>query len=284
MASNALTTGGGSQGGASGLVTSGSIDWIAFRKTIFTASTADLQRFATSGVQPATCQAAITMCSQFQLSYSGEQRLQIAINGLSGIAVNSLYMGFGYRCLVRELWDMPGGVNCVALCACLAEAHSEADAAWILIELWRLLKSPDNYAPSHAQLMALVKACAGVTAKTPFSEVINNMQSARCQLQLDPSARYSQSYMQTTTSKDIAKVLAALVKVSCGYLDNNTITGDYECAFVAALAFWLFDLRVWVEGDQQQVIYSNVKEPANAHVNVRYGNHSGHSAVVTSTT
>ncbi|MCJ1380571.1 hypothetical protein MMC17_003679 [Xylographa soralifera] len=264
MTSNALTTGGGPQGGALGFVTSGTIDWVAFGNTILTVSTAALQRFASAGVQPATYQSVIVIGSQFQLSYCGEQRLQVAIDGLSGIAVNSLYMGFGYRCLVREMWDIPGGVNCVALCACLAEAHTEADAAWILIELWRLLNSPNNFAPSHAQLMALVKACAGVIAKTPFSEVINNMQSAQYRLGIGASMiRYTPA-QQFARSKDIAKVLVALFKVSCGYLDNITITGGSK--------------------GQGNVIYSNVKEPTNAQVLVRYGDHAEHSAVVTSTT
>ena len=97
MTSNALTTGGGSQDGAAGFVTSGSIDWVAFGKSFLTASTAVLQHFASAGVQPATYQAVRLTCSQFQLSYQGEERLQVAIDGLSGIAVNSLYMGFGYR-------------------------------------------------------------------------------------------------------------------------------------------------------------------------------------------
>ncbi|MCJ1433583.1 hypothetical protein MMC27_002946 [Xylographa pallens] len=284
MTSNALITGEGSQGGALGFATTGSIDWVAFGKSLLTVSTEAIQRFASAGVQPATCRSVMVMCCQFRLSYFGEQRLQLAIKGLSGIAVNSLYMGFGYRCLARELWEQSGGVNCVALCACLAEAYTEAEAAWILTELWRLLNSPDNFAPSHAQLKALVKACAGVTAKTPFSEVINNMQSAQYRIDMGVTQGSVGCNRGATKSKDVAKVLLALFRVSHGYLDNITIIGGSECAFVAALASWLFDLRLWVEDDQQTVIFKNVEELANAQVYVRYGNHTEHSAVVTSTT
>ena len=80
-----------------------------------TASAAVLQRFASAGVQPATCQCVTLIGRHFQLSYNGEWRLQAEIDRLSGVAVNSLYMGFRYKCLVRELWDIPGGVNCLAL-------------------------------------------------------------------------------------------------------------------------------------------------------------------------
>ena len=163
MSSGPLTTGGGSQGGAVGFVTSGSIDWVAFSQSILTVSTGVLQHFASAGVQPSTYQSVMLIGSQFQLSYLGEQRLQAEIDGLSGIAVHSLFMGFGYKSLVRELWDIPGGVNCLALCTCLAEAHSESDSAWVLIELWRLLECPESYSPSQVQLMSLVKSCAGVT-------------------------------------------------------------------------------------------------------------------------
>ncbi|MCJ1403489.1 hypothetical protein MMC11_006712 [Xylographa trunciseda] len=287
MASNALTTGGGSQGGALGFVTSGTIDWVAFGNSILTVSTAVLQRFASAGVQPASYQSVIAIGSQFQLSYRGEQYLQVAIDGLSGIVVNSLYMGFGYRCLVREMWEMPGGVNCVALCACLAEAHTEADAAWILIELWRLLHSPDSYAPSHAQFMALIKSCAGVTAKTQFGQVISRMLGDQYKSQVGAtvgSVGSSGLIWKVSKSKDVSKVLAALFKVSCGRLDSITVIGGSECAFVAALALWLFDLRVWVEGNSQNLLFSDVQNPADAQVLVQYSNLAERSAVMTSST
>ncbi|MCJ1289792.1 hypothetical protein MMC34_001325 [Xylographa carneopallida] len=106
------------------------------------------------------------------------------------------------------------------------------------------------------------------------------MRHARYQLKIGGSDRRE----SVTRSKDIAKALVALFQVSCGRLNKIAITGGGECAFIAALAFWLFGLKIWVEGDQQNIIYRNVEEPAKAQVSVIYSNHATNSAVITSTT
>ena len=132
--------------------------------------------------------------------------------------------------------------------------------------------------------MSLVKACAGVTAKTLLGEMISKMQSAQYRLGIGASIGRLAPAQQTARSKDIAKVLVALSKLSFGYSENIKIMGGGECAFIAPLAFWLFDLKTWIEGDLGSVINSNVRDPVYAQVLIGYRNHAECSAVVASTT
>ncbi|MCJ1416896.1 hypothetical protein MMC32_003235 [Xylographa parallela] len=110
------------------------------------------------------------------------------------------------------------------------------------------------------------------------------MQSAQYRLQIGQITGFDSIDRPATKPKDAAKVLVALFRVSRAYLDNITTIGGIECAFIAALASWLFELRLWVEDDEQTVIYNNLEGPAKAQVYVQYGPHTEHSTVVTSTT
>ena len=64
----------------------GQVDWVAFGNTIWSASAAVLQRFASAGIQPVTFGAGLALASQFRISEIGRQRMDDTMRSLRGIS------------------------------------------------------------------------------------------------------------------------------------------------------------------------------------------------------
>ncbi len=221
--SQALTIGNAGDGGRSpGFVQQGQVDWVAFGRTIYSASLATMQRLASAGIQPVTHGAGLALASQFQLSELGRRRMDEALQNLQSYPgfERVIYFGFGVQSFVRTLAESQLGVNCLALCSCLADSHSSDMVAWTLAELWNVLEFPADFEPSHQQFLALVKCCAGVVATTSFGTTISIMSGRdRCRRNLqfgDPARPHYES--RSCNPKDLAKVLHGLFKMSKGML------------------------------------------------------------------
>ena len=279
MSSNTLEIGQSSSGNAASFIQNGQVDWVAFGNTIWSTSAAVLQRFASAGVQPATYGAGLALASQLRLDRVGNQRMHNALDNLRGISGfdKLLWFGFGVRSFVRVMGDTQLGVNCIALCSTLAELHGEDASAWILEELWKSHSYPQQYLPSHAQFTALVKACSGVLAKTSFSSTANRMLAH----DLDPKRLTILPYISNV--EDIAKALQALFNISRGAVSRISITGCLECAFIAALARWLFNFKVYVEDEAGKVVYEDAS-PEEAQVVVTYSGEAELSLIQVSST
>lgn len=205
--------------GPQGFMQNDQVDWVAFANSLWSTSSVVLQRFASAGVQPITFGAGLALSSQIRLGRLGNQRMHSAIEDVRGFwsMEKLLYFGFGARSFLRVMADTQLGVNCIALCASLAELHSEHASAWILDELWKLHGYPREYLPSHSQLTALVKACSGVLIRTEFSAIPDRM------LGYDPYTRHPRP--EISNPEDIAKAIHGLGEISNGKVSTITVTG-----------------------------------------------------------
>lgn len=67
---------------------------------------------------------------------------------------------------------------CLALCGVLSEFYHEDVSAEVFYELVKALEAPPQLTPPILQWKALVYACGGVFAKTPFGVLVNKFLSA----------------------------------------------------------------------------------------------------------
>ena len=61
------------------------------------------------------------------------------------------------------------GINCVALCACLADTHSLDVTGYRLSVLWKLCELPHEYELSHEQCVSLAKSREGLVVSVPLA-------------------------------------------------------------------------------------------------------------------
>ena len=251
---------------SSGFSQQGQLDWVNFGNTTVSASLSVLRRLSAAGVQIVTHCGGLYLGNSFIIGKTGERRMDEAIGNLqtaSGFD-KVLYFGFGYMSYVRILAETRPGINCIALCACLSDAHSEIVTARILAALWRELKFPQEYEPAHSQFLSLTRACAGVVATTTFGQTINVMKG--------DIGKSNDGKFNTGISEpaEIAKALRAMFDISKGVKEGMTVIGGGEGAFIAALAVWLFNLTTTVEDDQGNFVFTSAADPEFAQVKVRY--------------
>ena len=261
------------QNGAPSFINQGQVDWIAFGNTVWSASSAVLQRFASAGIQPITFGAAIALANKFRLSRVGRQRMNEALSSLRGEYGfgRVLYFGFGYRSFVNIMADTQLGVNCIALCASLCQSHGAEFSAHILTELWRVSGFPDEYEPSHFQFLLLLEVCSGVLVKSTFDDTVNLMLGDELKVQMEQTRRTDDhSPFRASGAPDIAKVLHSLFEISTGNVEKITVAGGAECAFVAAFAEWTLGLRTRVEGSDGNLIFTNSVDDGATQLAVYY--------------
>jgi hypothetical protein len=233
-----------------GFVQQGQVDWVAFGKTIVPLTIDVLARLQGAGVQPITYAGALQLTTSFSLPERGQQRLWDVINRLKcyNSASNLLYFGFGHRSFFRILTETVSGLKCIALCSCLAEMHSEPVAARILSALWHELGYPEDFEPSIPQFRALIKACGGALASSPFPEIANRM---------FPSVRDLKADDKCSDPKDVAKALTGLFDISMGRKKSIAIVGGGDGAFIAAVAYWIFNMSIYVEDCDGNTVFSS---------------------------
>ncbi|KAL8910019.1 MAG: hypothetical protein Q9171_004679 [Xanthocarpia ochracea] len=271
-----LQTGSPWAGGNPPFMQQGTVDWVAFGNTIWSASSAVLQRFAAAGIQPITYGAGIALSSQLHLDRVGQLRMEEAIGSLRSIfgLGKVLWFGFGYQSFVHTMAETVAEIKCLAICSCLAEAHTETLAAWVLSELWRVSAFPEHYEPSHAQFLALVKASAGVVSRSEFGKVLDTMLGN--QLWRDPSyllrgfRGLDHGSLEASNARDIASALHRLFQISRGEADHIVVNGGSECAFIAAIASWLLNLKVRVENSRGDTLLDDTLAGGTVQVFIRY--------------
>lgn len=195
-----------------------------------------------------------------------------------------LWFGFVYQSFVRMMGETQLGLNFIALSSCLTEVHSEAAAARILKELWEIDRFPETYEPSHTQFLALVKACSGVVVQSGFATEIDAMTGFGRWQHRNDVLHYSK--LEASNPSDIAKVLNGLFDITRGKVEAVTLLGQNECAFIAALGHWLFDLATYVEDNAGCVLFQSWEELTReeAQVRVRYTQEDQPTALQQSTT
>ncbi|KAL8922662.1 MAG: hypothetical protein Q9172_003477 [Xanthocarpia lactea] len=278
------------ENGSPKFVQQGQVDWVAFGNTVWSASAAVLQRFASSGIQPMTFGAGLALASQFRMSDGGRQRMDQAMQSLRGVPGfgKILWFGFGYQSFVRMMGESQLGINTVALCSCLTEVHSEELAARVLAELWQVNGFPEEHEPSYSQFLALVKACSGVVTSRVFNSALDRMTGCgRWSYERNQIQFYGMPMVQqASNASDIARALHGLFQITRGKVERITLLGQHDCAFIAAFASWLFDLKIFIEDDVGSVIFASQEtlRKADAQLVVTYTTEDQPTALQQSTT
>ncbi|MCJ1341377.1 hypothetical protein MMC09_006673 [Bachmanniomyces sp. S44760] len=259
---------GSAVGQVAGFSQQGQVDWVQMSNSLFSTSSQVLQRFADAGIQPMTHQAGLAIATKFQLSEKGNQRVRDALSSLRPYYgfESVLWFGFGHKSFLNILTERELGVKCAALCACLGETFGSNRAAQLLQALWKTNDFPEDFEPSRRQFGALVSGCSGLFLATPFADILQRMAGEYKDDDFSPIP------VSPIASLDLAKAISAMFQASSGILKAIEVHGGRDIAFLGAIAYWLFDLRIWVERHDGSVLFSNCLTPEEAVVRLHYVN------------
>lgn len=136
----------------------------------------------------------------------------------------------------------------------LSECYHEDLAAEILHEMVFSLKPPGRLTPSVNEWYMIVKACQGALSTTEFPVRAEHL------VFLNRSFKDNQSWVKDrrcSSVKDVAAALMGIGEVSNGVLKRVTVVGGSDAGCLAAIAEWLFDLKVAASNADGKLKYSN---------------------------
>ena len=214
-----------------------------------------LAQYCAIGVDPYTVEVGRLVSNHFKLSVQGERNVSHGLNNLSvfGRGDDNLSFGFGENHIVRNPDLNKNGFVLTALCGVLMEYFDEDFAARVLGELVKLqhVACPAPMTPPLRQWRAMVHACNGILATTRFGVVVENF------VQLNSPNLKGIPQSTHASPQSIASVLHAIGMLSSGKAKQISVIGGQDGGWVAAIAEWLFDFKVVVQGQDGARLFTN---------------------------
>ena len=252
----------------------GSLSWVDLVSKPISITVDILARISAASVDTYSLTVALILAQRFQLGENGRQRVSEAIARLQRVSSwgNVISLGFGVENVVRVL-DRTDEGNCtVALIAALAECFDQRHVANTLYEMIVLLGPPKDKRPSVSQWLALAKVCSGIFSTTTFPKI------AEFYMQFDKKVnvrKYAgvhgpgKDFRGWASPQSLAETLLALASVSKGELKSIEVRGNGSAGWVAAVADWLFDLKVIICRNDGHVLFKNCANIIDGQVRVR---------------
>ncbi|KAF2447322.1 hypothetical protein P171DRAFT_430219 [Karstenula rhodostoma CBS 690.94] len=220
-----------------------------------------LARVANCDVEPYTMVLGVQIGQKLPLSRQGEERVSAAVANLKAYRSigDALTFGYGPTSIVRTLGGHVDGLALVAISAALTEVYNESVAASVLKEILIYLDLQREATPLLQSWLKIVKACAGTLATTEFAVRAEDMMKLHPTETSLPSATASDfhdSWRSRSKPQDIAKALVTLGEISRKKTESVIIVGGGDVGFLAAVAEWLFDMKIVIlNSDGRTPIY-----------------------------
>ena len=235
------------------LTTRGSIDWVAFSKSTINFSVEFLARFSRAGVEALAVAVGQALFAQFNVPSDAQLRLHHSVSQLKAFSSASdlLWLGVGFKHPMRMLLDTEQGCSLVAVSACLMVSYENTYVAAVLQSLCHRSSLPDNLTPSLSQWGAMADLCAPSVLASKFPVLVEGFS----RLLIKKSVIRMPHNVLATSPDELAIALLELAPLSRGQAASITMVGKADCAWLAALAVWLFSLRVEIVDQDGKALY-----------------------------
>ena len=242
------------QPSSAGFSQQGQVDWVELSTRSVQFSVAVLARLSRAGIDAYTLQVGRALCLNFALDPIAQEHIADAIFQLKKYSSygNLIWFGFGVKHVVTDLAETEEGLTLVALCAALTTTYDSTYSARVVRELCVLQKAPQSFTPALRQWKAVVQLCSGILTSSHFILVLNGfwrLVSAQHKL---PS---TERYQHPTLYAELALAIYTLARISKRHLVNATITGGFDCAWLAAFAEWVLRLDVGIFDTSGRSLY-----------------------------
>ena len=195
--------------------------------------------------------------SRFKVPPEGQKRLSDAISKLHAFSSYGqvLWFGFGIKHVLKTLCETEQGAACAAICACLSVSYDTSYSSQVLRELSAQSLTPTTLTPALSQWAALMNVCAGAVTDSQFPTLVEGFSSL---VGFPCRGREIRPLQEPTNAKALAGALLELAKVSNGSTNSITFEGGADCGWIAAVAQWLFGLRLQILDRSGSLLYSNI--------------------------
>lgn len=238
-----------------GMVQQGSIDWVTLSKTTVSFSVELLARYTRAGVEPLTIAIGQALFVKSRLPTDAQRRLDLSVSQLKAYssAANALWFGVGFKHLIRSLMETEQGAALVAVSSGLMVSYSCEFSAAVLKALCDKSLLPEKLTPALSQWGSLVKLCTPAVIASQFPILVEGFS----RLLMSDDEKRAPNKVVATSSSELGAAILELAQLSTGQIANLTLTGNSDCGWLAALAEWLFSLRVEIVDQSGNTLYQS---------------------------
>lgn len=224
------------------LAQQGSLDWVALSNTTVSFSVELLARYARAGVEALTIAVGQALFAQFRVPADAQKRLELSVSRLKAYssAANALWFGIGFKHLIRTLMETEQGATLVAISSCLMVSYENEFSATVLKALCDKSSLPEKLTPSLSQWGAFVNLCTAAVTASQFPLLVEGFS----RLLMTSFAKREPKNLAATSPSALAIALLEIAQLSMGKVANVVLIGNADCGWLAAVAEWLFSLRV----------------------------------------
>lgn len=224
----------------------GSFDWVSLARAPLEISFNVLTRYSKAGVDPCTVVAGQAACSALVMPHQPKKEVLKQLSKLSKVKLynGTVQVGFGLKHVLQDLVARDEGISCLAICGCLTQSYDNFYCAQVLRALCQQQKMPSDLVPGVLQWEALLKACAKIFSTSKFSRLLEGFVRI-----VTPWTMIGIDERESTPPDRLAASLLLLARLSRKHLENLSISGGIDCAWLAAVAMFVFDLTVdiWMD-------------------------------------
>ena len=230
----------------------GQVDWVGLSNSTVSFTLGVLSRMCKAGVDPLTYTIGRALCKKTILPPEGQSKIENVISNLrSWPSFNKiLWFGFGERHLIHELALTGEGLTLVALCSAIQENYGEYFGARTFQQLSIMMNAPDDLTPSLHQWRALVKVCQGLLSSGDFAKKVESFSRLFCPVTSTPNIQ-----SRATSPEAIAKAIRSLGELSIHQREIYKFRGGLDCAWLAAVAEWLYGLHIEICDRSGSIMY-----------------------------
>lgn len=236
----------------------GSLDWVALSKTSVSFSLDILARYARAGVETLTIAVGQALFSQFNVPADAQRRLELSVSKLKAFssAANALWFGIGFKHLIRTMLETEQGAAFVAVSSCLMVSYDQNFSATVLKTLCDKSSLPETLSPSLPQWSTFINMCTPAVTSSHFPILVEGFS----RLLVSNTTRKELHRLAATSPGELASALLEIAQLSTGKVANVTLVGNADCAWLAALAEWLFSLKVEIMDQTGNFLYQSKGE------------------------
>lgn len=221
-----------------------------------------LSRLSRAGVDPITFEVGRVVCRDLTLGPLAQKPVYEALSTLQSFSSYGkvIWFGFGVRNVVHDLASTEQGMTCVAICAALRVSYHTSAAA-VLRELSQRFGAPDGLLPALHQWEALLRVCTGALSASKFPRLVDGFS------RIVAPSRLGQPipHFAPTTPVALTQALCLVSDATRGCVASCTFVGGIDCAWLAAVAEWLYGLCVEIRsGDSWEVLYRTSAEVSDS--------------------
>ena len=235
-----------------GLRTGASLDLVNLAKWPASFTYDALVRLSKANVESSTVAAAQATCACFDLSARAQQEFAARLKSLPVMALYGgiAWFGFGLRHVLEDVADRDHGTTCLALCGCLMESYPPFFGAQVMRKLCALQSAPEDLIPGSQQWQGLLKVTGGILCGSRFPKMVHIFSRL-----LVPTSCLGTVRRGATDPEIIAIALLQLARISKGELHACIFSGGLDCAWLAAVAAFLFNFKTEIRDSDGNCLY-----------------------------